>query len=145
LIPLRSRQQVSRKRPEITELINPQQNITLDSIPTPSKPWPTANPAAAGPFEVEADKDVGPLAGVVPDPVYGNNQQRFNMYRPKNLATSGYLHPILIWANGYGDNAINWRAHSPFSFLSESIFILSPFECLFNFSCCKFRHYNLRY
>jgi len=86
----------------ITSLNNQQQNISLDSNSV--KQWPTANPAAAGPFEVAADKNVGPLAGVIPDPIYGNEQQRFNVYRPKNLATSGYLHPILIWANGYTDN-----------------------------------------
>jgi len=67
-------------------------------------PVPTANPAAKGPFQVAADKNVGPLAGVVPDPVYGNKQQRFNVYRPADLANSGYCHPILIWANGYTDN-----------------------------------------
>jgi hypothetical protein len=86
----------------IPSLNNQQQNITLDSAN--GKEWPTANPAAAGPFEVAADKNVGPLAGIIPDPIYGNQQQRFNVYRPKNLATSGYLHPILIWANGYTDN-----------------------------------------
>jgi len=53
---------------------------------------------------VTADKGVGPLAGVVPDPIYGDEQQRFNVYRPSNLAESGYCHPILIWANGYRDN-----------------------------------------
>lgn len=68
------------------------------------KAWPTADPTAPGPFEVAADKNVGPLAGVVPDPIYGDQQQRFNVYRPKNLANSGYCHPILIWANGYTDN-----------------------------------------
>lgn len=47
---------------------------------------------------------MGPLAGVVPDPIYGNNQQRFNVYRPANLKDSGACHPILIWANGYRDN-----------------------------------------
>src|SRR5690606_10591546 len=66
--------------------------------------WPTADPTSAGPFQVAADKDVGPLAGVVPDPIYGDQQQRFNVYRPQNLADSGYCHPILIWANGYRDN-----------------------------------------
>jgi hypothetical protein len=66
--------------------------------------WPTADPTSAGPFEVAADKGVGPLAGVVPDPIYGDEQQRFNVYRPSNLADSGYCHPILIWANGYTDN-----------------------------------------
>jgi hypothetical protein len=65
---------------------------------------PTANPAAAGPFQVATDKNVGPLAGYVPDPIYGDQQQRFNIYRPKNLADSGYCHPILVWANGHTDN-----------------------------------------
>ena len=68
------------------------------------KPWPTANPTAAGPFQVAAEKNVGPLAGYTPDPIYGDQQQRFNIYRPKNLATSGYCHPILVWANGHTDN-----------------------------------------
>jgi len=68
------------------------------------KAWPTANPAAAGPFQVAADKMVGPLAGYTPDPIYGDQQQRFNIYRPSNLATSGYCHPILVWANGHTDN-----------------------------------------
>ncbi len=86
----------------LTSLNNQELNITLDSIPT-GKAWPTANPAATGPFEVAADKDVGPLAGIANDPIYGE-QKRFNVYRPKNLKTSGYLHPILIWANGYKDN-----------------------------------------
>ncbi len=87
----------------ITTLENQQQNITLDTILV-GKPWPTANPTAAGPFEVMTDKNVGPKAGYLPDPIYGDEQQRFNVYYPKNLANSGYLHPILIWANGYTDN-----------------------------------------
>lgn len=65
---------------------------------------PTADPTRAGPFQVAADKNVGPLAGALPDPIYGDEQQRFNVYRPQNLANSGYCHPILIWANGYTDN-----------------------------------------
>jgi len=65
---------------------------------------PTADPTSPGPFQVTADKNVGPLAGVVPDPIYGDEQQRFNVYYPSNLADSGYCHPILIWANGYRDN-----------------------------------------
>ncbi|HXU01012.1 MAG TPA: hypothetical protein VN903_08475 [Polyangia bacterium] len=69
-----------------------------------TKQWPTANPTAAGPFAVAADKNVGPLAGYTPDPIYGDQQQRFNIYRPSNLATSGYCHPILVWANGHTDN-----------------------------------------
>jgi hypothetical protein len=66
--------------------------------------WPTADPTVAGPFEVTADKNVGPLAGVVPDPVYKDAQQRFNVYRPKDLAQGGFCHPILVWANGHTDN-----------------------------------------
>ena len=66
--------------------------------------WTTADPTVAGPFQVAVDKNVGPLAGYVPDPIYGDVQQRFNVYRPANLADSGYCHPILIWANGHGDN-----------------------------------------
>ena len=65
---------------------------------------PSADPKKAGPFQVAADKEVGPLAGVVPDPIYGDQQQRFNVYRPANLQQSGHCHPILIWANGYRDN-----------------------------------------
>jgi hypothetical protein len=68
------------------------------------KAWPTANPTAAGPFQVAADKMIGPLAGYTPDPIYGDQQQRFNIYRPKDLATSGYCHPVLVWANGHTDN-----------------------------------------
>jgi hypothetical protein len=66
--------------------------------------WPTADPTRTGPFSVAADRDVGPLAGVVPDPIYGDQQQRFNVYRPDDLAESGYCHPVLIWANGFKDN-----------------------------------------
>ena len=66
--------------------------------------WPTADPSVAGPFAVTADKNVGPLAGVVPDPVYGSTQQKFNVYRPKDLTQGGYCHPILVWANGHTDN-----------------------------------------
>ena len=68
------------------------------------KAWPTADPTAAGPFKVKAEKGVGPLAGYTPDPIYGDKQQRFNIYRPENLADSGYCHPILVWSNGHTDN-----------------------------------------
>jgi len=68
------------------------------------KAWPTADPTVAGPFAITTDKNVGPLAGYTPDPIYGDAQQRFNVYRPKDLANSGYCHPILVWANGHGDN-----------------------------------------
>lgn len=68
------------------------------------KAWGTADPTKAGPFQVQTEKNVGPLAGVVPDPIYGDKQQRFNVYRPSNLDQTGYCHPILIWANGYRDN-----------------------------------------
>jgi len=67
------------------------------------KAWPTADPSVAGPFAIATDKNVGPLAGYTPDPIYGDTQQRFNVYRPKDL-NSGYCHPILVWANGHGDN-----------------------------------------
>jgi hypothetical protein len=67
-------------------------------------PIPTADPTKAGPFKVFAEKNVGPKAGALPDPIYGNEQQRFNIYRPENIETSGYCHPILIWANGFSDN-----------------------------------------
>ncbi len=78
----------------------------MQSLPSSctGDPLPSANPTSAGPFQVTADKEVGPLAGVVPDPIYGDQQQRFNVYRPSNLADSGHCHPILIWANGYRDN-----------------------------------------
>ncbi len=68
------------------------------------KAIPSADPTKAGPFQVATDKEVGPLAGVVPDPIYKDKQQRFNVYRPSNLEQGGYCHPILIWANGYRDN-----------------------------------------
>jgi hypothetical protein len=68
------------------------------------KAWPTADPSVAGPFAVTTEKNVGPLAGALPDPVYGSTQQRFNVYRPTNMATSGYCHPILVWNNGHTDN-----------------------------------------
>jgi hypothetical protein len=68
------------------------------------KAWPTADPTKAGPFQVAAEKNVGPLAGIVPDPIYKDKQQRFNVYHPTNLAGTGYCHPVLIWANGYKDN-----------------------------------------
>jgi hypothetical protein len=67
------------------------------------KAWPTADPTVVGPFAITTDKNVGPLAGYTPDPIYGDTQQRFNVYRPKDLA-SGYCHPVLVWANGHGDN-----------------------------------------
>ena len=66
--------------------------------------WPSADPTSAGPFQVAVDRNVGPLAGFLPDPVYGDVQQRFNVYRPSNLDSSGLCHPILVWANGHGDN-----------------------------------------
>jgi dienelactone hydrolase len=44
------------------------------------------------------------LAGYTPDPIYGDKQQKFNIYRPDTLETSGYCHPILVWSNGHTDN-----------------------------------------
>jgi hypothetical protein len=56
-----------------------------------------------GPFATVADKNVGPLAGAVPDPIHGEMQSRFNVYRPNDLAADGYCFPIVIWSNGHGD------------------------------------------
>ena len=50
-----------------------------------------------GPFAT-TDKDVGPLAGAVPDPIHMDMQSRFNVYRPKDLASGGYCFPIVIWS-----------------------------------------------
>jgi hypothetical protein len=68
------------------------------------KEWTTADPTKTGPFKVKAEKGVGPLAGYTPDPIYGDKQQRFNIYRPDTLESSGYCHPILVWSNGHTDN-----------------------------------------
>lgn len=64
---------------------------------------PTADPTAIGPFATATDKQVGPLAGAIPDPIHGDMQSRFNVYRPKDLAAGGYCYPIVIWSNGHGD------------------------------------------
>jgi len=66
--------------------------------------WPTADPTSTGPSAIITEKNVGPVAGAVPDPIYGNTRQQFNIYRPKTLGEGGRCHPILIWANGHGDN-----------------------------------------
>ena len=58
---------------------------------------------AAGPFRVKADKNVGPKAGYLPIQSTETISNAL-MYYPENIANSGYLHPILIWANGYTDN-----------------------------------------
>jgi hypothetical protein len=68
------------------------------------KEWPTADATKAGPFKIKAEKGVGPLAGYTPDPIYGDKQQKFNIYRPDTLESSGYCHPILVWSNGHTDN-----------------------------------------
>jgi hypothetical protein len=75
----------------------------LVSSCVPTKAWGTADPSNAGTFQVTSDKNVGPLAGATPDPVYGSTQQRFNVYRPTDLA-QGYCHPIILWGNGHTDN-----------------------------------------
>jgi hypothetical protein len=66
--------------------------------------WPTADPMSMGTFAFIAEKGVGPLAGAVPDPVYEDARQHFNVYRPKTLGEGGRCHPILVWNNGYTDN-----------------------------------------
>jgi hypothetical protein len=66
--------------------------------------WPTADPTSKGPIAYITEKNVGPVAGGVPDPIYGDVRQQFNIYRPKTLGEGGRCHPILIWSNGHGDN-----------------------------------------
>lgn len=66
------------------------------------KAWGTADPSAAGPFHVTKESNVGPMAGQ-PDPKYNNTVPQFIVYRPTELATSGYCHPIVMWSNGHGD------------------------------------------
>jgi hypothetical protein len=73
----------------------------LTSSCVPTKEWGTADPSNAGPFEVVADKNVGPAAGVA-DALHNNTIPHFNVYRPKDL-TQGYCHPIITWGNGTGD------------------------------------------
>jgi hypothetical protein len=66
------------------------------------KAWGTADPSAAGPFKVVKETNVGPMAGQ-PDPKYNNTVPKFYVYRPMEMATSGYCHPVVIWSNGHGD------------------------------------------
>ncbi len=73
--------------------------VTSSCVPT--KTWGTADPSSPGPFEVVADKNVGPAAGVA-DALHNNQIPHFNVYRPKDL-TQGYCHPIITWGNGTGD------------------------------------------
>ena len=67
------------------------------------KTVPTANPTVMGPFQTATDKNVGPLTGYTPDPIHGDMQSHFNVYRPKDLTTGGYCFPIVIWSNGHGN------------------------------------------
>lgn len=62
--------------------------------------WPTADPAAKGPFAVVKENDVGPGAGVEEN----GTQPRFVVIRPSDLAQSGRCHPVITWGNGYSDN-----------------------------------------
>lgn len=66
------------------------------------KAWGTADASMAGPFHVMKESDVGPMAGQ-PDPKYNNTVPKFIVYRPMEMATSGYCHPIVMWSNGHGD------------------------------------------
>lgn len=66
------------------------------------KAWGTAEPSMAGPFKVVKETNVGPMAGQ-PDPKYNNTVPKFYVYRPMEMATSGYCHPVVIWSNGHGD------------------------------------------
>ena len=60
------------------------------------KTVPTADPTVMGPFQTATDKNVGPLTGYTPDPIHGDMQSHFNVYRPKDLTTGGYCFPIVI-------------------------------------------------
>jgi hypothetical protein len=63
---------------------------------------PTADPTKMGQFEVASDKNVGPVAGAMNDPLYKDTPLHFNVYRPKDLS-GGYCFPIIVWSNGHGD------------------------------------------
>lgn len=60
--------------------------------------WPTADPAAAGPFATQTDNNVGPEAGVAA--AGASNAPQFTMFRPKDMAQGGLCHPVVTWGNG---------------------------------------------
>lgn len=60
--------------------------------------WPTADPAAPGPFTVVTETEVGPLAGEGED----GEPVPFTLFRPETLGEDGRCHPIITWGNGTG-------------------------------------------
>ena len=61
--------------------------------------WPAADPAAAGPFAVMTETNVGPPAGEGAD---GGAPVAFTLFRPMDLGESGLCHPVVTWGNGTG-------------------------------------------
>jgi len=68
--------------------------------------WPTADPAAAGPFATVIENNVGPVAGVGID---GGAPPQFTLFRPKDLAQGGLCHPLITWGNGTGANPTMYK------------------------------------
>jgi hypothetical protein len=58
--------------------------------------WPTADPAAAGPYAVTLEENIGPTAGT--------ENAHFDVIRPTDLAKTDLCHPLITWGNGHGDN-----------------------------------------
>jgi hypothetical protein len=64
--------------------------------------WPTADPAAAGPFATVTENNVGPTAGV--GTAGAGSAPQFTMFRPKDMTQGGLCHPVVTWGNGTGAN-----------------------------------------
>lgn len=64
--------------------------------------WPTADPAAPGPFATVTENPVGPEAGL--GAAGAGALPRFTMFRPKDMAQGGLCHPVVTWGNGTGAN-----------------------------------------
>jgi hypothetical protein len=69
--------------------------------------WPTADPSAAGPYEVVTENDVGPEAGVAGD---DGTIPRFTLFRPDTLSPDGLCHPVVTWGNGTGSTPNLYRS-----------------------------------
>ncbi len=69
--------------------------------------WPTADPSAAGPYEVVTENDVGPEAGVAGD---DGTVPRFTLFRPETLSPGGLCHPVVTWGNGTGSTPNLYRS-----------------------------------
>jgi Chlorophyllase enzyme len=60
--------------------------------------WPAADPAAAGPYSVVTENEVGPEAGVDDE----GNPTAFTLFRPSDIESSDQCHPVITWGNGTG-------------------------------------------